>query len=282
MRTVKFLLLPIFLLGSQVSFAQDRQIETQITTHENINTNEALFNRIESYIFLEPVFNAVFEPVKFHSYSLMLSLQDDPFSIFKDSKELTLESIRTGGFELYDEQNNLITVSHDIHGNYSLESSAKSWVRPASPSWRNKKYKTNTGMEYEVDWGLSLHGRFRIKRNDGYQITVNLTNFSGRTKISDNEGREVFIKQDRYGQRQLIQADKVIKTLRAQTVENYIIEYADGRTGNIRFRGRWGDLMVNGVDGEQWMIKNRYIKQKPPVVESSNEKEKENEKEKQD
>ncbi|QBR12990.1 hypothetical protein [Sphingobacterium sp. CZ-2] len=231
-----------------------------------ISENSELFYRVGENHLLEVVYKAIFGEDIANTILWLNVFSENSLMNFSDSDFLLLESNKSGGFEIYDDYSNYISVAPDLDNNYSLETNSNNWVKSRSNRFNKWYFSTGKGREYTMTMKFSFAGKRTVKDEKGYEITVN-GKLNGSYELSDNEGRKMEIKFDRSGVFRMIEGGKEIKTLVVQSQQSFRLNDAGGESVSIRARGRFNDLILTFPDGQEVFVKNRYRKPLPVVKE---------------
>ncbi|MGV6943502.1 hypothetical protein [Sphingobacterium kyonggiense] len=229
----------------------------------SINENEELIMRIAENHLLEDVYREIFG-LQFASTVQWLNIiGQNVLTSFSNSDYFIMENNRSGGFEIYDDENNFLSVAPDLNRNYSLETNSGIWVKQSYNGFNKTYFATNSGEEYTMLSKFSLGTRNEIKCSNGYSVLVK-GKLNGNYDISDNEGRKWKIIYNRSGIIKLYDGDRLVKTLVIQSQQSFTLQDGNGNSTNIRTRGRFNDIIITYPDGKQIFVENRYKKPVPP------------------
>ena len=253
----------IFLTANAAPLSDRFEVIGKDSVHSE---NEDLFYRVGEHQLLELVYNQIFGEYLGSTVLWLNVFSDEALSSFSKSDYLMLENNRSGGFEIYDENNNFVSVAPDLQNNYSLETANGNWVKSRSNGFNKTYFSNDKGKEYTMTFKFSLGGKKSIKDEKGYEISVN-QKINGNYDIADNEGREMQIKIDRSGVYRLTEGDRERKQMVVQSIQSFHISDTDRDNLRIRMRGRFNDLIFTFPDGHEVFIQNRFRKPMPPVKE---------------
>lgn len=229
----------------------------------SITKNEELLMRIAENQLLELLYDEIFGAEIGRTVQWLNVFGDNPFNSFSESDYFIMENNRAGGFEIYDDDNNFLSVGPDLRDNYSLETNLGKWVKQSSNGFNKAYFANDRGEEYTMISKISIGGKKEIKCSNGYQVTVK-GKLNGNYNISDNEGRNWKIIFNRSGILKLYDGDRLLKTLVLQSKQSFTLQGQNGESVNIRTRGRFNDIIISYPDGKQIFVENRYRKPVPP------------------
>ena len=229
----------------------------------SINENEELLMMIAENQLYDVVYNEIFGVEIGSNIQWLNVFGQNAFASFSNSDYFILENNRSGGFEIYDDENNFLSVAPDALKNYSLETNSGIWVKQSNNGFNKAYFSNDKGQEYTMTFKFSLGGKQEIKCHNGYQITVK-GKLNGNYNINDNEGRKMTIVYNRSGIKKLYYGDRLLKTLVLQSQQSFTVQDGNGKSTNIRTRGRFNDIIITYPDGEQIFVENRYRKPVPP------------------
>lgn len=270
---MKFLNYRFFLIVFLFGVYQKAVAETALSYHSEAvpkdsihNENEALFYRVGENQLLELIYNEIFGEYIGSTVLWLNIFSDDALLNFSNSDYLVIENNRSGGFEIYDEENNFVAIAPDLQDYYSLETGKGEWVKSRTNGLNKTYFSTDKGKEYTMTFKFSLGGKKTIRDEKGYEIVLN-RKINGNYDITDNEGRKIQIKVDRSGVFRLTEGDHELKKMVAQSIQSFNITDKNGDNLSVRMRGRFNDLILSFSNGREVFIKNRSRKLLPPVKE---------------
>lgn len=228
------------------------------------NEHQSLFYRVGENQMMELLYREIFGEEIGPTTLWLNTFADNALTTFSQLDYLVLENNNSGGFELFDEDNNYVSVAPDFQNYFSLTSNTGTWVKSRSNGFNKIYFSTNTGKEFTMIMKISIGGKKVIRDEKGYEITLK-GKLTGSYDIWDNEGRKMKIKIDRSGVYRLIEDDRVISTMVMTSMQNFTITDSNGIIHQIRMRGRYNDIIITSSNGSEIFINNRYEKPLPPT-----------------
>ncbi|MFZ4260459.1 hypothetical protein ACFRAE_00330 [Sphingobacterium sp. HJSM2_6] len=235
------------------------------TSHQQLLENEAFFYRVASNQLLSSVYEDILGNQLGNTFQWLQIFAEDQLLNFSPNDYWILDNNPSGGFELYDEEFNYISVAPDLKGNFSFISSKGNWVKSRSNNFNKTYFSTDQGKEYTMTFKFSFGGKKVIKDEKGYEITLN-SKLNGNTEIADNEGRKLLVKFDRSGVYRLLEGKKIKMSLMIQSLQHYRLSNESGELLNLVKRGRYNDIYMKLSNGQEILIENRFVKPIPIQV----------------